>query len=70
VAFLQSAHTLKGEGVPEERIYVGDIVKGTEALKKSLEGAHALVIATSGVPQIKPLSLLKVCTPKLRPMPH
>lgn len=57
---MQSAGKLKGEGVPEESLFVGDVVKGTDALKRSLAGADALVIATSAVPQIKPLSLLKV----------
>lgn len=57
---LQSAEKLQGEGVPADKLYVGDIVKGTEQLKKSLAGADALVIATSAVPQIKPLSLLTV----------
>ena len=57
---VQSAEKLQGEGVPAEKLYVGDIVKGTEELKRSLAGADALVIATSAVPQIKPLSLLTV----------
>ncbi|KAK9906414.1 hypothetical protein WJX75_001479 [Coccomyxa subellipsoidea] len=61
----KSAEKLQGEGVPADKLYVGDIVKGTEQLKKSLAGADALVIATSAVPQIKPLSLLTVFWKKL-----
>ncbi|BDA46321.1 probable protein TIC 62, chloroplastic at C-terminar half [Coccomyxa sp. Obi] len=61
----KSAEKLQGEGVPADKLYVGDIVNGTEELKKSLAGSDALVIATSAVPQIKPLSLLTVFWKKL-----
>jgi len=57
---LQGKQKLEGEGVPAGQIFAGDIVEGREALEKSLQGADALLIATSGVPQIKPLSLIGV----------
>ena len=58
---LQSAKQLKDWGASDNDIFVGDIVtSGSALLEKAVEGADALVIATSAVPQIKPLSLIKV----------
>ncbi len=57
---LQGKQKLEAEGVPAEQIFAGDIVENREVLQRSLQGADALVIATSGVPQIKPLSLIGV----------
>ncbi len=56
----QSEKRLELEGVPSSSLYVGDLMKDTGALERSLEGADALVIATSAVPQIKPMSVAKV----------
>ena len=57
---LQAVKKLEAEGIPADQLFAGDIVEDAAALKKSLRGADALVIATSGVPQIKPLSLIGV----------
>ena len=57
---MQGKQKLQAEGVPAEQIFAGDIVESREVLERSLQGADALVIATSGVPQIKPLSLIGV----------
>ena len=59
-ARAQSAKRMEAEGVPSGVLYCGDILKDSAALERSLEGADALVIATSAVPQIKPLSIAKV----------
>ena len=61
---LQGRQKLQAEGLPVEQIFAGDIVESTEVLKRSLQGADALIIATSGVPQIKPLSLIGVRGPE------
>lgn len=60
---LQGKQKLQAEGLPAEQIYAGDIVESREVLGRALQGADALVIATSGVPQIKPLSLIGVRQP-------
>ena len=57
---MQGKQKLEAEGVPAEQIFAGDIVESNEVLERSLQGADALIIATSGVPQIKPLSLIGV----------
>ena len=61
MACVQSAKQLKDWGASDGDIFVGDIVtSGSGLLEKAVVGADALVIATSAVPQIKPLSLIKV----------
>ena len=57
---LQAVKKLGAEGIPADQLFAGDILEDADALKKSLQGADALVIATSGVPQIKRLSLIGV----------
>ena len=57
---MQSAKKLEAEGVPSDTLFIGDIVEGTRELQRALQGADALVISTSAVPQIKPLSIIKV----------
>ncbi|KXZ44869.1 hypothetical protein GPECTOR_61g822 [Gonium pectorale] len=53
-------------GVPESAIYEVDIsTGGAEAFGKAFAGADALVIATSAVPVLKPLSLIRVFWAKL-----
>ena len=58
---LQSAKQLKGFGANDDQILVGDILdaSGSALLDKAVAGCDALVIATSAVPKIKPLSLIK-----------
>ena len=46
--------------MPSSQLFAGDILEGTDALKKSLQGADAMVIATSAIPEIRPLSLIRV----------
>lgn len=58
-ACAQSGKRLEAEGVPSGALYCGDILKDSGALERALQGADALVIATSAVPQIKPLSVAK-----------
>lgn len=57
---MQSAKKLEAEGVTPDSLFIGDIVEDTRELQRALQGADALVIATSAVPQIKPLSIFKV----------
>ncbi len=58
---VQSAKQLKEWGANDDEILVGDILtSGSGLLARAMEGADALVIATSAVPQIKPLSFIKV----------
>ena len=46
--------------MPSSQLFAGDILEGTGALKKSLQGADAMIIATSAIPEIRPLSLVRV----------
>jgi glutamyl-tRNA reductase len=57
----------KNLGASDEQIVVGDILgsNGVAILDKALAGADALVIATSAVPKIKPLSLIPVIFAKI-----
>lgn len=56
---FQGADKLKGLGATD--VVVGDVLLGgTGLLERAAEGCDALVIATSAVPQLKPLSLIKV----------
>ena len=57
---LQGAKKLEADGVPASQLFAGDILEGTAALKESLEGANAMIIATSAIPEIKTLSLIRV----------
>ncbi|KAL4428142.1 hypothetical protein ABPG75_002231 [Micractinium tetrahymenae] len=62
----KSAAQLRGWGASDEQIVMGDLLEnGQEVLSKAMEGADALVIATSAVPKIKPLSLIPVLLAKL-----
>jgi hypothetical protein len=64
--FLQSADKLKQLGCSEDSIVEADIGKASsQQLQQSLAGCDALVIATSAVPQLKPLSLVKVFWAKI-----
>ncbi|GAB4818937.1 hypothetical protein N2152v2_005983 [Parachlorella kessleri] len=61
-----SAKQLKEWGANDDEILVGDILtSGSGLLDRAMEGADALVIATSAVPQIKPLSFIKVIWGKI-----
>ena len=62
---MQSAQQLRQLGASGEQIVVGDLLERGEVLDQAMEGADALVIATSAVPQIKPLSLIPVLLAKL-----
>ena len=46
--------------MPPSQLFAGDILEGTDALKKSMQGADAMIIATSAIPEIKPSSLIRV----------
>ena len=46
--------------MPSSQLFAGDILEGTDALKKALQEANAMIIATSAIPEIKPLSLIRV----------
>ena len=46
--------------MPSSQLFAGDILEGTDALKKSLQKADAMIIATSAIPEIRPLSLIRV----------
>ena len=46
--------------MPSSQLFAGDILEGTDALEKSLQGANAMIIATSAIPEIKPISLIRV----------
>ncbi|KAL4420164.1 hypothetical protein ABPG77_008300 [Micractinium sp. CCAP 211/92] len=62
----KSAAQLRGWGASDEQIVMGDLLEsGEEVLSKAMAGADALVIATSAVPKIKPLSLIPVLLAKL-----
>lgn len=62
-----SAKELRGYGATDDQIFVGDLLgdQGKANLQKALKGCDALVIATSAVPKIKPLSILKVLFAKI-----
>lgn len=66
-----SAGKVTSEGLPESALVEFDLAAAAAAgtapasLTAALQGADALVIATSGVPQIKPLSLIPVMWAKL-----
>lgn len=63
---LQSAGKLTQMGLPESSVFEVDVASGnTDTMAKAFEGCDALVIATSGVPKIKYLSLIKVFWAKL-----
>lgn len=67
----KSSQKLTGEGLPESALVEFDLAAAAAAgsvpagLASALQGADALVIATSGVPQIKPLSLIPVIWAKI-----
>lgn len=52
---MQSAGKLKEAGAKEGAITIADITNeaDTSKLEQTMSGAHALVIATSGVPEMK-----------------
>ncbi|KAG2492360.1 hypothetical protein HYH03_009308 [Edaphochlamys debaryana] len=53
-------------GVPEAAVFEADISQGSgAAFAKAFAGCEALVIATSGVPVLKPLSLIPVMWAKI-----
>lgn len=58
---------VKSTGATDEQIVVGDILgsDGAAVLDKAMAGADSLVIATSAVPKIKPLSLIPVILAKI-----
>ncbi len=58
---------VKDTGVADSQIIVGDILgsNGAAVLDKAMAGADSLVIATSAVPKIKPLSLIPVILAKI-----
>lgn len=56
----QGVKKLESQGVSAQQLFAGDIAEDTAALEKSLQGADALIIATSGVPQMKPPSQIGV----------
>jgi hypothetical protein len=66
-----NAGKLTSEGLPESAVVEFDLAAAAAAgaappgLSAALKGADALVIATSGVPQIKPLSLIPVIWAKI-----
>ncbi len=63
---MQSAKQLKEYGAKDNQVFVGDIlVSGSGLLDRAIEGCDALVIATSAVPKIKPLSLIPVIWGKI-----
>ena len=63
----KAAAQLREWGAGESQIVNGDLLGagGAAALAAALEGADRLVIATSAVPKIKPLSLVPVLLAKL-----
>lgn len=63
----KSAAQLRGWGASDGQILSGDLLKegGEGVLQKAVEGADALVIATSAVPVIKKLSLIPVLLAKI-----
>jgi len=58
---------IKNTGAIDSQIVVGDILgsNGGAVLDKAMAGADSLVIATSAVPKIKPLSLIPVILAKI-----
>eukprot|EP00887_Chlorella_sp_A99_P000270 scaffold13.g270.t1 len=62
----KSAEALRGAGVSDAQLVVGDLLhEGEAVLARAMAGADALVIATSAVPKIQPLSLIPVLLAKL-----
>lgn len=63
----KSAKQLREWGAGDEQIFIGDILaEGGEAvLAEALKGADKLVVCTSAVPKIKPLSLVPVILAKI-----
>lgn len=63
----KSAQQLRGWGAADDQIIMGDILQdgSSVVLKRAMQGADALVIATSAVPKIKPLSLIPVMLAKI-----
>jgi NAD(P)-dependent dehydrogenase (short-subunit alcohol dehydrogenase family) len=63
----EGAEKLREFGACEDSIVVGDILSddGADVLASAFEGADRLVICTSAVPKIKPLSLIPVFLAKL-----
>lgn len=63
----ESADKLRDFGAREDNIVVGDMLadNGASLLASACEGADRLVICTSAVPKIKPLSLIPVFLAKL-----
>ncbi|PRW44340.1 NAD(P)-binding [Chlorella sorokiniana] len=63
----KSAGQLRGYGATDQQLFVGDILRegGEGVLKRAMQGADALVIATSAVPKINYLSLVPVMLAKL-----
>ncbi len=58
----QSAGKVASLGVPESGIFFVDVSAGdAAAYSQAFNGADAVVVATSAVPKIQPLSLIKVC---------
>jgi nucleoside-diphosphate-sugar epimerase len=57
----------KNLGASDEQIVVGDILgsDGASVLDQAMRGADRLVVATSAVPKIKPLSLIPVILAKI-----
>ena len=58
---LQSANRVSQEsGLAHGKIHIGDIAQASEELRQSMQGAHAVIIATSAVPKLRPTSLVGV----------
>eukprot|EP00887_Chlorella_sp_A99_P003271 scaffold9.g3271.t1 len=62
----KSAAALRGAGASDAQLVVGDLLREGEAvLARAMAGADALVISTSAVPKIKPMSMIPVLLAKL-----
>jgi hypothetical protein len=63
---VQSKSKVTSAGISDSAVFIADISGPSAAsLAAALDGADALVIATSGIPQIRPLSILKVLWAKV-----
>ena len=47
-------------GLPHGKIHIGDVTQSSSELQQSMQGVHAVIIATSAVPKLRPTSLVGV----------
>lgn len=54
---------MKETGIGAGSVCMGDVTAGVEGLQSAMQGCDAVVLCTSAIPQLLPLSILPVDAP-------